>query len=180
MVNDQMTKSHWWGFAAMPEDMEYPCSYDDNPMTLVCQFHLDDGMVYVFADLDYFFGDLEALGGHMGEWPEDFYKVLYSPTRENLHEHEIRYEDGTSAVPEPEDLDAPAKRHEESHVLGKPTSWTDELRHEYKGYKVLVQLDESDELGLRFYDCGTVFFLIKPEDLEARRFEDVKCVLYSF
>ena len=45
---------------------------------------------------------------------------------------------------------------------------------------MLLQLDESEEIGLRFYDCGTLFFLIKPEDLAARRFDDVRCVLYSY
>jgi len=58
--------------------------------------------------------------------------------------------------------------------------WRDEIAQEYPGYEVLVQLDEDDEISLRFYDCGTLFFLIKPEDLAARNFENVKCVLYSY
>ena len=58
--------------------------------------------------------------------------------------------------------------------------WRDEVAQDYPGYEVLVQLDEDDELGLRFYDCGTLFFLIRPEDLAARNFENVKCVLYSY
>lgn len=175
-----MTQSHWWGFAAMPEDMEYPNNGEDNPMTLICQFQLGDGMVYVLADLDYFFGDYDVDGGHLGEWSTDFFRVLYSPTRENLHEHEILYEDGTPAVPDPEPLDAPAKRGEESQVLQPATVWQDELAQEYPNYKVLLQLDESDEHDLRFYDCGTLFFLIKPKDLAARNFDNVKCVLYSY
>ena len=57
-VNSQLsTTSHWWGFAAMQESMVYPSNGEDNPLTLVCQFHLGTGMVYVLADLDYFFGD---------------------------------------------------------------------------------------------------------------------------
>ena len=175
-VNSQLsTISHWWGFAAMPESMVYPSNGEDNPLTLVCQFHLGTGMVYVLADLDYFFGDIDAESGHLGEWEPSFYKVLYSPTRENLHEHEIHYEDGTSAVPEPKPID-----EGESLVLSKPTTWTDELAQDYPGYKVLVQLEEDDDIGLRFYDCGTLFFLIKPEDLKARNFDNVKCVLYSY
>lgn len=170
-----MTNSHWWGFAAMPEDMEYPSNGEDNPLTLVCQFALGDGMVYILADLDYFFGDIDVEGGHLGEWPKSFYKVLYSPTRENLHEHEIRYADGSSAVPEPR-----AMEEYESQVLCEPTAWMDELAQDYPRYDVLAQVEEDDAIELRFYDCGTLFFLIKPEDLEARRFDDVKCVLYSF
>ncbi|MBP5658516.1 MAG: DUF1963 domain-containing protein [Paludibacteraceae bacterium] len=177
---NRTSDSHWWGFASMPEGMQQPYNGDDNPLTLVCQFRLGEGLIYVFADLDYFFGDTEVDGGRLGEWDERFYRVLYSPTRENLREHAIRYADGTSAVPEPQALDAPSKRGEESYVLHLPTVWMDELAQDYPGYDVLLQLDECEDIGLRFYDCGTLFFLIKPEDLAARRFDGVKCVLYSY
>ena len=165
--------THWWGFAAMPLGMEPPYHGEDNPMTLVCQFVLGEGIVYVFADLDYWFGDLDAPSGPIGEWSRDFFRVLYSPSRENLHIHEIRYADGTSAVP-----DSRIVKSEEIRV--KSGEWRDEIAQDYPGYEVLVQLDEDDELGLRFYDCGTLFFLIRPEDLAARNFENVKCVLYSY
>lgn len=171
---------HWWGFAAMPEEMEYPFNGAENPMTLICQFHLGEGMVYVLADLEYFFGDFDADGGHIGEWDKHLYKVLYAPTRENLHEHEILYASGKPAVPDPEPLDAPQQRQECSAVLHKAQNFRDEVEQEYPDYQVLVELDENDTIGLRFYDCGTLYFLIKPEDLEARRFENTICVLYSY
>lgn len=171
---------HWWGFAAMPENMNYPFNGEDNPLTLICQFHLGDGMVYVLADLDYFFGYPEVEGGHIGEWDKHLYRVLYSPTREDLHEHEIRLESGEPAVPDPEPLDGPAKRQEASGILQQAQNFRDEVTQDYPDYQVLVELDENDEIGLRFYDCGTLYFLIRPEDLEARRFDDVKCVLYSY
>ena len=166
---------HWWGFATMPENMTYPSNSEDNPMTLICQFKLGEGLVYVFADLDYFFGDIDVEGGNLGEWPTNFYKVLYSPTQTNLHEHEIRYADGTSAVPEPRKME-----DYDSKVLSQPTTWTDELAQDYPDYQVLAQLEEDDDINLRFYDCGSLFFLIKPEDLAARNFDRVKCVLYSY
>ena len=172
--------SHWWGFAAMPDNLEYPCNGEDNPLTLICQFHHGEGMVYVFADLEYFFGDLDADGGHIGEWDKNLYKVLYSPTRENLHVHEIRFSDGTSGVPEPEEMDAPQKRGETSSVLQPAVCFHDEIEQEYPGYQVLLQLDENDGIDLRFYDCGNLFFLIKPEDLAAKRFDKTICVLYSY
>ena len=172
--------SHWWGFAAMPDELEYPFNGEDNPLTLVCQFQHEEGMVYVFADLDYFFGDYDVDGGHIGEWDKRFFRVLYSPTRKDLHIHEICTENGESAVPQAEPLEAPAQRGEESHVLQPATCWTEELEQEYPGYQVLVQLDENDGIDLRFYDCGTLFFLIKPADLKAKRFDKVKCVLYSY
>ncbi len=107
--------SHWWGFAALPENLTYPENGLDNPMTLVCQFAHADGLVYVFADLDYFFGDIDSDGGHIGEWTSNLYQVLYSPSCDNLHEHQIRYPDGTSAVPEARPLDG-----YDSRVLSKP------------------------------------------------------------
>lgn len=173
--NDYFMQEHWWGFAAMPEGMDYPYCGEDDPMTLVCQFALGEGMVYVFANLDYFFGDLEAEGGHLGEWSSSLFRVLYSPTRKGLHEHVIRYADGSSAVPAPREISG-----YDSHILSSPTAWTDEIEQDFPGYKVLVQLEEDDALGLRFYDCGSLFFLIRPADLAARRFDRVRCVLYSY
>lgn len=170
-----LATEHWWGFAAMPNTMEYPLRGQDNPLTLICQFRCGNGMVYVLADLDYFFGDMQADGGHLGEWDKEWFRVLYTEDLSALHEHEIRYADGSSAVPEarvPEGYD--------SRFLSKPTAWTDELAQDYPGYEVLVQLEEDDDIGLRFYDCGTLFFLIRPEDLAARRFDQVRCVLYSY
>ena len=111
----------------------------------------------------------------VGEWKSNLYQVLYSPSCDNLHEHEIRYEDGTSAVPEPRELTGYP-----SLVLSKPTCWQDELAQDYPDYQVLLQLEEDDDINLRFYDCGTLFFLIKPEDLQACNFNRVKCVLYSY
>ena len=166
--------NHWWGFAAMPPGMEPPFHGEDNPMTLVCQFALGEGMVYVFADLDYWFGDLDAPSGSIGEWSREFFHVLYAPTRENLHIHEIRFPDGTSAAPNPLPM------NKDALIMKGNGEWRDELAQDYPGYEVLVQLEEDDDLGLRFYDCGTLFFLITPEDLAARNFENVKCVLYSY
>ena len=100
---------------------------------------------------------------------------ILTPTQADLHEHEIRFADGTSAVPEPRGLE-----NYDSKVLSQPTTWTDELAQDYPDYQVLVQLEEDDDIDLRFYDCGSLFFLIKPEDLEARNFDNVKCVLYSY
>ena len=172
--------SHWWGFAAMPAELDYPFNGEDNPLTLICQFHYGEGMVYVLADLDYFFGDFEVECGHLGEWDSRFFRVLYSPTRENLHEHEIYLESGEPAVPEAEPLDAPQAREETSAVLSPAVCFRDEVEQDYPGYEVLLQLDENDSIGLRFYDCGCLYFLIRPEDLAAKRFDRTKCVLYSY
>ena len=166
------TIDHLWGFAQLPDAIPYPYHGEDNPMTLVCQSRLDEGIVYIFADLDYFFGDLEAESGSMGEWSRDFFRVVYTPADVPLQIHEIRYPDGTPAVPDEKPIG--------EALLHPATCWTDELDQDFPGYQVLLQVDEEDEIGLRFYDCGSLFFLIRPEDLQAKRFEHVRCALYSY
>lgn len=163
---------HLWGFALLPDAFPYPCRGEENPMTLVCQARWDEGIVCIFADLDYFFGDIEADGGHLGEWGRDYFKVVYTGLDTPLHLHEIRYPDGTPAVPESQPLG--------DTFLHPPTCWQDELEQDFPGYEVLLQLEEDEEIGLRFYDCGTLFFLIRPEDLAAHHFDRVRCVLYSY
>lgn len=170
---------HFWGFADLPEGTDYPYNGEDNPMTLICQFKLDDGLVSVFADLEYFFGDLEADGGHIGPWDQNLYRVIYSPATDNLHTHEIRNADGTSGVPAPRALDQMPEDNMSS-ILTKAHYFEDELSQDYPGYIVLLQLDEDEEINLRFYDCGCLFFLIRPEDLEKRDFSKVVCALYSY
>ncbi|MEE0903005.1 MAG: DUF1963 domain-containing protein [Prevotellamassilia sp.] len=171
---------HWWGYAALPDGVDYPMNGDDNPLTLICQFHHGDGMLSLFADLDYYLGDYDAPAGPMGRWPANFYRVIWSPSRQGLHEHKICYPDGTSAVPPAEPLDAPRQRSEVSHVWGEAEYFTDEVAQDYPGYRVLMQLDENDHLPLRFYDCGSLFFLIPEDDAAANRFDRVVCVLYSY
>lgn len=171
--------NHWWGFAQLPDGVDYPTNGEDNPLTLVCQFEHGNGLLSVFADLDYFLGDVEAESGHMGEWDARFYKVLYTG-KDSLHEHEIRYADGSAAVPLAEPLDAPSQRGEASHILGEPECFTDEVMQDWPGYKLLLQLDENDAIGLRFYDCGSLFFLIREEDFANGLFERTKCALYSY
>ena len=43
----------------------------------------------------------------------------------------------------------------------------------------LLQIDENDDWGLRFFDCGMLNFLITPADLAARRWSAVRCYLTS-
>lgn len=171
---------HWWGSAALPEDAMYPENGEGNPLTLICQFHYGEGLISVMADVDYFLGDMDAESGGIGPWPERMYKVIYSPSRTGLQLHTIAAEDGAMAVPEAEPLDAPASRGESSHIWGEPICFSDEVRADYPGYVLLLELDESDAHHLRFYDCGALFFLIAEEDLAQKRFDRVVCAMYCF
>ena len=227
-------QSKWWGFPDMPEDLEYPevpvreeyvddagrdavDEYDD-PLTFICQIRCSDlaavdpdgllpheGMLYFFAALDYFLGNLDAvvLPG-LGEWEEPWFKVLWAPSCENLHTHSILYEDGTEAclpaVPiafsngsdgvsggasgscgsdggSGEVVDSFGVGGDGFQLLGRP--FYDEVVQEIPGMINLLQIDENDDWNLRFFDCGMLNFLITPADLAARRWSAVRCYLTS-
>ncbi len=192
-------KSKWWGSPDMPEDMDYPmvAVEDDeevfeDPLTFVCQIRCEEiaafdpkgllpheGMLYFFAALDYALGDMDALCPGMGEWDPDCFRVLYAPSCENLHTHTIEYEDGT-----PVGLPALAlsfgsagSMDDSFRLLGYP--FFEEVRDECPGMISLLQIDENDDWGLRFFDSGMLNFLIYPTDLAARRWADVRCYLHS-
>ena len=109
--------SKLWGCADLPHGCNYPevewvdedgmtCA---DPMTFICQIRLQDiaaydsenllphtGMLYFFADIDYFLGNLEADSPGMGQWDKDRFCVLYAPETEHLDTHRIVREDGTT------------------------------------------------------------------------------------
>ena len=195
-----VARSRWWGQPALPEGVEMPYFVEgtfSTPMTLVCQIncaefkqeHPDNqvaqllpykGLISFFAYLDYFFGDLDAgsPGIHLGDWDDYTFRVIYSPDTSDLRLHEIMDEEGNECSIPAETEEAPAAHHEESHMLSSPTIYQDEIEQEHPGYITLVQLDESDRHHLRFYDCGCLYFLIRPDDLQALKFDQVKCCLY--
>lgn len=194
-MTDLFGKSKWWGFPDLPEEFDWPAvrvsdegeEFDD-PLTFVCQIRCADlaevdpegllpheGMLYFFAALDYFLGDLDAwVAPGMGEWPSDCFKVLYSPSCENLHTHSLVLDDGTPAVRPAEEI---VWNDSDTHLLGLPLM--EETREAMPGLISLLQIDGNDDWGLRFFDCGMLNFMIKPADLKASRFDKVRVYLYS-
>lgn len=194
-------RSHFWGCPDLPDSLEYPevpVNEDGElyyePLAFLCQIRCEDltpfdregllphcGMLYFFAAMDYFLGQSDAMPSPgMGEWNPQHFKVLYTPSCENLHTHTITYSDGS-------EFGLPAEKisfercedfSEDFRLLGKP--WLDEVREQYPDYVSLLQIDENDEWNLRFYDCGMLNFLIKPQDLAAGAFNKALCHLYSF
>jgi len=199
--SDLFGRSKWWGFPDMPEDLEYPevpvnedgeLYYD--PLTFICQIRCSDiaaldtkkqlpheGMLYFFGALDYYLGNLDADADGIGEWNPLNFKVLYSPSCEDLHTHSILYDDGTPACLPAETIEfskyVASADCSETRLLGKP--FFNEVREAFPGMISLLQIDENDDWGLRFFDSGMLNFLISPEDLAARRFSAVHCYMHS-
>ena len=138
-----------------------------------------EGMLYFFAAIDEHMEDeWEECPYHngLGEWSDDAFKVLYSPTTDNLSPLEISWEDGEPAYFPVEAIsfeeDDPYSY--EFRLLGK--TYPGEVADIYGDYYNLLQIGEEERWGLRLYDLGMINFLITPEDLKARRFD--KTIVY--
>ena len=186
----------------MPEWMDYPelaVTDDDgevwyDPLTFVCQIRCEEtasldpkgllpheGMLYFFAALDYFLGDIDtpAYPG-MGQWQKDCFRVLYSPTCDDLHTHHIVDEDGQPATLPAEALTFTACSADDDSIRLLGTPYINDVREAMPGMLSLLQIDESDRWNLVFHDCGMLNFLIRPDDLLARRWNQAECYLFSF
>lgn len=194
-------QSKWWGEPDMPDDLDYPeltVSEDGeswyDPLTFICQIRCEElepfdpegllpheGMLYFFAALDYFLGDMDAPSyPGMGKWQPQYFCVLYSPTCETLHTHHIVHEDGTPAtLPAEALIFSPCHEHGDGlRLLGLP--YIEDVREDMPGMLSLLQVDENDRWGLTFHDCGTLNFLLTPDDLQKRRWDKTQCYLFSF
>lgn len=196
--NDLFGQSKWWGAPDLPEDWEYPemVNEEGNPLPLLflCQIRCSDlatfdtknllphkGMLYFFAAIqdfleDFDFGNSIPLYHGYGELSKEYFKVLYSPTTDNLSTYEILWEDDTPAYMTEEEAitfsaEKPDDDYGEFYLLGSPT-YT-EIEENYPDYINLLQIDEEDRWSLRFIDLGQLNFLIKPEDLAKRNFDNV-------
>ena len=194
-------QSKWWGEPDMPETLAYPealvtedgDSWQD-PLTFVCQIRLEDiaaldpegllpheGMLYFFAALDYFLGDIEAPSyPGMGPWQPQHFRVLYAPNCEALHTHHVLAADGTPANLPAEAITFVASdaNDDGQRLLGLP--YIEDVREAMPGMLSLLQVDEDDRWGLTLHDCGTLNFLIRPDDLKKRQWDKVACYLFSF
>ena len=191
-AEDLAGKSHWWGFPDLPEICEWPCNEDGDLLTFICQISLEDiseldsdnrlphkGMIWFFADLDYFLGDLDAPCGGTGEWEPGTFKVLYSEDCSDLLTHEYYWEDGEPAVLPAEEMtfEAASETDFGFKLLGMPVM-TEGYENENEGLMSLLQMDEEERWGLRFFDCGTMNFMI-PAERTNDDFSNVSFCLHS-
>ena len=194
-------QSKWWGEPDMPDALSYPDvtvtedgdSWQD-PLTFVCQIRLEDiaaldhegllphkGMLYFFAALDYFLGDIDAPSyPGMGPWQPQYFRVLYAPGCEALHTHHVLSPDGTPANRPAEAITFAAcnENGDGLRLLGFP--YIEEVCEDMPRMLSLLQVDENDRWGLTFHDCGTLNFLIHPDHLMNRQWDKSACYLFSF
>ena len=155
------------------------------------------GMLYFFAAVNGFFEDsrdfrvalnddeaydddeyYEATPG-LGEWSDEDFRVLYSPTEDDLVTNDILDENGSPDYPPAEKMSFGLSEPNSMgfRLLGHP--YFEEIEQWYPEHINLLQIDENEDWGLRLYDCGMINFLIKPEDLKARRFDRVLLYFHS-
>ncbi|WP_190111151.1 YwqG family protein [Streptomyces cinnamoneus] len=57
-------------------------------------------------------------------------------------------------------------------LLGKGTRWDDpRVAEDAKGWTLLAQIDTDGDADMMWGDCGTLYWLIRPEDLAEHRFD---------
>jgi len=187
-------QSHWWGFPDLPESVDWPANENGDLLTFICQIrleeiaHLDsedllphEGMMWFFADMDYFLGDDEAQCHGIGEWEPGAYKVIYAKGTDHLCTQEYYWENGEVAVLEAERMSfEPSEREEEFgfKFLGMP-AMTEGYENENEGLVSLLQLDEEERWMMRFFDSGTINFMMPLEALLRRDFDECILVLHS-
>ena len=199
--NPLFGKSKWWGEPDMPEELDWPGVMlpDDNgkvyeePLTFICQICCDDiaaldpenylpheGMLYFFAAIDYFLGDMDALiYPGTGPWKPEYYRVLYTPKCDDLHTHHLQYPDGTSATLPAEAITFAQSNEADdgNRLLGYP--YIEDVREAMPNRLSLLQIEENDRWHLTFHDCGILYFLMDPQQLLARQWEKIECYLFS-
>lgn len=193
--------SKWWGAPDLPAGSPYPvvpCSEEgdewDEPLTFICQIRCEDiaaldpdgllpheGMLYFFAAIDYFLGMDCPLPTRLGEWSPELVRVMYSPSCEGLEPYEMYWDESGESVFMPAeklDFEACGACEEGYKLLGRPAMI--EINEEYDDdYVSLLQIDENDDWGLRFYDCGMLFLLIRKSQLLGKDWHRTVGCLYS-
>ena len=202
--DDLVGKSHWWGAPDLPADVPYPYVMVDEgeddaypePLTFICQIRMEDvapfehagllprnGMLYFFAAIDHFLGYYDTpLDLCMHGPADDTVRVIYvEDVPADVQPYDLHWEDTGASV------FAPAEAIEfyegggmaDGHAM-LTVPYQDEVSGCYPGYISLLQVDECDRWGLRFYDCGTLYLLIRPEDLRAKRFDKLVCEVFTY
>ncbi len=190
-------KSHWWGAPDLPPDIPYPYVMVGNdkeqypePLTFICQIRCKDiasfdtegilphtGMLYFFAPLDYFLGELDS--------PLDYHvppHVIWSPYTERLKPYDLHWEDTNESVFRSAEkmMFSTAENCMSDGIVMLGTPYQEEVRQMHDSDVCLLQIDEDDRWGLRFYDCGMYYIFMRPEDVKSGRWDKATSELFYY
>ena len=110
------------------------------------------GMLYFFAQIDYFLGWSGELEEGTGLWGKDSFRVLYTGDTAELFTHKTYFEDHSPAAP-----DAWGLRFEN-------------CKDDADGHKLLGRPFFDEVWGLRFFDSGMINFIMDSNSLAHRDF----------
>lgn len=149
------------------------------PLTFICQIRCEDlipfdpdgrlphdGMLYFFAAMDEYTGYDSPVHLGMGEWPKGSVVVKYTKSI-NMETFQacMMVDDDDQPLTEPA-LEIGFSQCEDDadglKMLGVP--FFEDVRHQYPGYVNLLQMDEDETAGMRFYDSGMLNLMVSPED----------------
>lgn len=194
-------KSKWWGPPDLPTSIPFPyATYIDEdgeeypqPLTFICQIRLRDiadfdtdnllphtGMLYFFADIDYFLGEDSPLIMPLHNYTGDMIRVMYINQEEDLEPYDITWEDtDVSVFRNAEAICFNKSECDFNHeILSEP--FGDEVLVNYPNHISLLTIQEDERWNLRFFDCGTMYFLIDREDLKQGDFTKVKSEVFFY
>lgn len=63
-------------------------------------------------------------------------------------------------------------------MLGKP--YQDEVQESHSGDICLLQIDENDDWGLRFYDCGMYYIFMNPVNIKNGEWNQASSELFYY
>lgn len=172
------------------------CGSQENsmfPMTLIAQINCEQasrydtskllpekGFLYFFANIDYFLDSGDYCEG-LGEWREQSIKIYYSDVEASaLKPMQVFDEDIR-----PYGIDfgyESSHQVEDGHkLLGLPYDYDEVSEHFGHDWVLLFQLDsdETEDFNLRFFDMGTLYFMVERKRLKKRDFSNVKAYLTS-
>ena len=172
------------------EEEEYP-----EPLTFICQVRMEDvapldregllprkGMMYFFAAIDYFLGEDSPIEIPMHGEAGDMVRVIYvEDVPDNLQPYDLHWEDTGESIFRPAEAMTfgPGDETAGCHAM-LSVPYQDEVTDPNPGYIALLQLEEDERWRLRFFDCGSLYLLILPDDLRRRCFDNMRCEVFTY
>ena len=112
--------------------------------------------------------------------------MLYFPDSNGFEETLLTDIDGTPLSPRGLPVifsEKPEGKYCDEHMLFAPPTHREWENWDppFEDWPILLQIDSFNgkDFNLNFMDCGVLDFLISPEDLAARRFDNVRAIVLS-